>query len=71
MSHQLSEADKAKIRQEVLAEHGLSEKPKPKNFSDLFKLRTGPKETREQYQQRIAKLKAEGNLTFEDLHRFR
>ena len=71
MSHQLSEAEKAKIRQEVLAEYGISEKAKPKKFSDLFKLRTGPKETHEQYQQRLAKLKAEGKLTFADLHRFR
>lgn len=55
MSHQSSEAEKAK----------------PKKFSDLFKLKTGPKETREQYQQRIAKLKAEGKLTFADLHRLR
>ncbi|WP_339687329.1 hypothetical protein [Gimesia maris] len=67
---QLSDAEKAKIRQEVLAEYGLSEKSKPKKFSDLIRFKTGPKESREEYQRRLSKLKAEGKLTFEDLIRF-
>lgn len=69
MSHQLSEAEKAKIRQEVLAEYGISEKAKPKKLSDLFKIGGKPKESYQQYRDRIAQLRRDGKLRLKDLIR--
>ena len=65
----LSEAEKARIRQDVLAEHGLSKKPR--RFSDLIRIGGKPRESYRQYKARLAKLKAEGNLTLKDLIRIR
>ena len=69
MSNQLSDAEKAKIRQEVVAEFNQRQQPKPKKFSDLIRLSSKPKESYADYKARIASLKAEGKLTFQDLIR--
>lgn len=53
MSHQFSEA----------------EKEKPKKFSDLFKVGGKPKESYQQYRDRIAQLRRDGKLRFKDLIR--